>query len=112
MRLLIVLLGLLASTAAFSQTTCTEAITSLTDCIVSDQLSLTAMDWSTLAAFGSGFLVIGTLFLRFIAEMLGFIANKTSNTWDNKLVKKLKIAINFLAKVISLFGFGKARMVK
>ncbi len=44
--------------------------------------------------------------LRFVAEVGGYIAKKTENKWDNKVIKYLSIGINGASKVAGYFGVG------
>jgi len=57
--------------------------------------------------------VIGAayLLLRFTAEGLGKLAQKTSNTWDNKIAAGLAAAANFAGWGLGLFGVGSPKSI-
>jgi len=50
--------------------------------------------------------------LRAVAEGAGWVADKTKNKFDNKVVRALCNAVNAMAWLAGLFGFGKPKHVK
>ena len=111
MNKLIGFLMLLLSTSAFAQE-CQTALTTAYNCAVNGGFGTFEFSWSALAGFASVFLMASAVFLRLFAEVLGWIANKTKNTWDNKLVHFLMDVVNFIGKIIGWFGGGTPRLVK
>jgi hypothetical protein len=66
---------------------------------------------STGLDFGTKYLIVSGV-LRLVSEGLGWIAEKTNATWDNKVANWLSVARNIVGKAGGLFGFGKPRLVK
>jgi hypothetical protein len=114
MKTILFLIVLFFATPAFGQDpSCGGALNVVMQCATNGGFgALTHFSWSLLASIGTAFLVAATVSLRLLAEILGFIANKTKNSWDNKLVQGIMSAVNLLAKIIGYFGVGKAIMVK
>lgn len=66
----------------------------------------------TLQGSSIPYFLLGMIILRILAEILGFIADKTKNTWDNKAIHFIFDIVNLIAKIIGWFGVGKPRLVK
>jgi hypothetical protein len=111
-KIFAIVLLLLSSAAVAQANQCQAALTQVYDCAVSGGFGMLSFDWASIWMFLGVFLVAASIFLRLMAEGLGFIADRTKNTWDNKVVHFLMDVVNFLAKIIGWFGAGKTRLVK
>ena len=78
---------------------CKDALDIVLGCVLNGQ-------WGTLSGYGLFFLVFATGFLKLLAEGLGWIADRTKNQTDNKIVHCLMSVVLFLAKIIGYFGMG------
>jgi hypothetical protein len=103
---------LLLSSCALATDSCQVALNQVYDCATNGGFGALNFSWTSIWAFLGVFLAISSVFLRLLAEFLGFIAARTKNTWDNKLVHALMDVVNFLAKMIGWFGGGKPKLVK
>ena len=100
------------STPALAQDACSVVLKQAYTCAINGDFKLGDLSSASLMGFASVALMASAIGLRLLAEVLGWIADRTKNTWDNKLVHNLMNAVNFLAKVIGWFGAGKPRLVK
>lgn len=52
------------------------------------------------------------VFMRYLSDLLFFVANRTKNTWDNKIADAVGSFVLLLSKITGWFGGGAAKSLR